>query len=186
MVGKKILFSLFSVFLCYQSYGLVSQIVHSTPTDFEPIEIAILAFLLNLFITGIFAFVGFVFPTNKLLGASYYRIKNPSFLKRVYGLMQVEIFRKLLLFFFWGRGKNRAKYFNGTRQGLANFIYQSKQSEFGHLFALVAIGAVSLVLLIFSHYQMAIIATVINVIGNLYPVILQRHHRIRIDKILNS
>lgn len=186
MLGKKILFSLFSVFLCYQSYLLVVHLLNTNPFAFSPTEIIIIAYLLNLFITGIFAFVGFVFPTNKILGSSYYRIKNPSLLKRIYAIFRVEIFRKLLLFFFWGRGKNRAKFFNGTRQGLANFSYQSRQSEIGHLLALVFIGAVCIALLLFGHYQIVIIATIINVIGNLYPIILQRHHRIRIDRILNS
>ena len=186
MLGKKILFSCFSAFLCYQSYGLISQIMRSNPAEFEIIDTAAVAFLLNLFVTGIFAFVGFVFPTNKVLGTSYYRIANPNRLSRVYNLLQVELFRKLLLFFFWGRGKNRAKYFNGTRKGLTNFIYQSIQSEIGHLLAFISIGVVSLVLLFFQHFEMVFMATLINVIGNLYPIILQRHHRIRIDRILNS
>lgn len=186
MLAKKILFSFFSIFLGYQSYGLVMQTLNTNPSTFSLLETVTIAFLLNLFITGIFAFVGFVFPTNKILGTSYYRIRNAPLLNRVYELFQVETFRKILLFFFWGRGKNKTKYFNGTRQGLANFSYQSKQSEFGHLLALVFVDLVCITLLLFKHYQIATIATIINIIGNLYPIILQRHHRIRIDRILNS
>jgi hypothetical protein len=53
--------------------------------------------------------------------------------------------------------ENRTKYFDGRKSGLANLAYQSRQSEFGHLGAfLVMTGA---------------------------ALILQRHHRMRIDKL---
>ena len=170
----------------YQSYGLIMHTVHTAPSELELFEVMAVAFLINLFITGIFAFVGFVFPTNRLLGDNYYQIKNATRLNGLYVVLKVELFRKLLLFFFWGRGKNRTEYFNGTRQGLTNFIYQSRQSEFGHLLAFVSIGVVCLFLIFFKHYQVVIAATGINIIGNLYPIILQRKHRIRIDRILSS
>jgi len=183
-IGKKIFFCSFSIFLGYQSFHLLTQLFTSNPTELSFQEVVTVSFLLNLFITGIVAFPGFVFPTNKLIGQSYYRLKNTKRLKQIYTLLQVAIFRKLLLFFFWGRGKNRTKYFNGTRAGLKNFSYQSKQSEFGHLVAVVIISAVSIPLFIKGHFKLVIITSLINVIGNLYPIILQRHHRIRIEQIV--
>ncbi|WP_394330522.1 hypothetical protein [Psychroflexus sediminis] len=41
------------------------------------------------------------------------------------------------MFVFWGKKKNKQKYFDGTKSGLENLDYQTKQSEFGHLAALV-------------------------------------------------
>jgi hypothetical protein len=134
-------------------------------------------------ITGVFSFVGFVFPTHKFFGSRYYKIRNPQLLIMIYKLLGISFFRKGIIFFFWGSKKNRAKYFNGTKGGLQNFIYQSKQSEFGHLGSLLVIIPVSILFMTKGFLLYAVVITVFNVFGNLYPIILQRYHRIRIEKI---
>ena len=181
---KKVLYVLMAVFLGLQSYRLVTDFLRFTPERFTLAEMVFVAFLLNLFVTGVFAFPGFVFPTHRLLGKSYYKLRNTKLLQRIYRIMGVSVFRKLLLVFFWGKPKNRQKYFNGTRKGLTNFDHECKQSEFGHLGAFVIIVAICLLLLAYGHVQVAIITSLINIIGNLYPIILQRHHRIRLERIL--
>ncbi len=143
----------------------------------------LLAFLLSIFITGVFAIVGFAWPTSKIFPRSFYTLKNAGILKKTYRILGVDLFRKALLIFFWGRKKNRKKYFDGTRKGLQNFIYQSKQSEFGHFASFVSIALVSFLFLAKGMFLLVAFLTLINVIGNFYPVILQRYHRLRIDKL---
>lgn len=182
---KKILFLCFSAFLVFQSYGMLRKL---TLTEFEPIgliESFILAFIINIYLTGIFAFPGFVFPTHKLMGSSYFKLKNPELLKKLYDKLGVAGFRKLLMRFFWGEEKNRKRFFDGTRGGFENFIYQSKQSEVGHLLPFVILSAISLVLIVKGYTALGLIAFIINFIGNFYPIILQRFHRIRIEKIMS-
>jgi len=181
---KKILFPLFSVFLFYRTIDLMNSLLSSDPNDFGFSESLVVAFLLPLFITGVFAFPGFAYATSRLMGPKYFKLKYPEKLMRIYNIFGVKYFRVFLLIVFWGRGKNREKYFNGTRKGLQNFVYQSKQSEFGHLCAFVSILFVSIVLLIHGYFILIVMVTVINIFGNLYPIILQRFHRIRIDKIV--
>ena len=183
---KKIGFSLFSVFLCYHSFNLIVRLMHSQPNDFSDIDFVIMSFILCLFITGIFAFPGFVFPTNRIIGKSYYKLKNPNRLKKIYKHLGLRYFRKFLLIFFWGFKKNRKKYFSGNRAGIYNFIYQTKQSEFGHLGALVVIFIVSIALAIKGYLLMVLLMMIINVIGNFYPIILQRYHRVRLSKIMSN
>jgi hypothetical protein len=183
---KKILFPLFSLFLLQQSIEIMKQVIASAPGDFTTREILFVAFLLALYITGIFAFTGFAYPTNRILPAVYYKIKNPKRLKQVYQLLGVKYFRMFLLVFFWGNKKNARKYFNGTRSGLKNFIYQANQSEFGHFAAFVTITILSIALLIQSYLLLFIVLSALNVIANLYPVILQRYHRIRIGKLAET
>jgi glycosyl-4,4'-diaponeurosporenoate acyltransferase len=180
---KKILFPFFSAFLLYKSYELIKTLMASLPSNFSIIEIIFISFLICLFITGVFAFIGFAYPTNKILSLKYYKLKNPKNLVRIYKILKVDYFNKILLILFWGRRKNRLKYFNGTRSGIDNFIYQSKQSEFGHLGAFVLVLITSIIISLKGHIIMAIIINLINIIGNLYPIILQRHHRVRIDKL---
>lgn len=180
---KTILLLGFSAFLVLQSYDLIRVLLITSPNDYSTSGSLFSAFLINLFITGIFAFPGFVLSTHKLIGNSYYRLKNPELLSKIYKYLGVEYFKYSLLLFFWGSKKNREKYFNGTKSGIENFVYQSKQSEFGHLGAFVAIACVTILLLFYGYFLLCIFTTVMNIILNVYPVILQRFHRVRIDAL---
>ena len=183
---KKIIFPLFSVFLIYRTIELMIALIVSQPAYLSLSETFITAFLLALFITGVFAFLGFAYPTSRLLVPNYYKLKNPNKLRQVYNILGVQYFKLFLLLVFWGKEKNRKKYFDGTRSGLQNFMYQSQQSEFGHLCAFVSILLVSIVLLVFGYVVLVAFVIFINIIGNLYPILLQRHHRIRIEKLTQS
>ena len=180
---KKILFPLFSVFLCYRSIGLIRDLISSEPNEYSNKEVLIISFILTLFITGVFAFIGFAYPTNRILPDSYYEIKNPKGLNTISKVIGIKYFRLLLLFAFWSRKTNRRKYFNGTKKGLKNFMFQTKQSEFGHLGAFVVIVILSVILLVHGYIFLVVMVTLINILGNVYPVILQRFHRMRIEKI---
>ncbi|PBQ34928.1 hypothetical protein CNR22_16110 [Sphingobacteriaceae bacterium] len=180
---KKIAFPLFSIFLTYRSVDLIKLLVNSKPAAFSSLEIISISIVLNLFITGIFAFPGFVFLTNKLLPNSYYQIKNSKQLTFIYNLLGIKIFKYLLIKLYWGKENNRKKYFDGLRAGLENFDTQTRQSEFGHLASFNLIVIVSIVLLAKGHVAIFFLTTFINVIGNLYPIILQRNHRIQLERI---
>jgi len=140
--------------------------------------------MINLCFTGVFAFVGFVLPTSKLLPKAYYKIKNPKLLNLIYKVIGVPVFRFFLMLLFWGRAKNRKKFFDGTRTGIRNFIYQTHQSEFGHLMAFIAINLVTIIMLYKGYSTLLILTLGINIIGNFYPIILQRHHRIRLKRFI--
>lgn len=180
---KKVLFPIFSLFLAFQSFQLLRYLIRVDPDSFSHFQIFIVSFILTLFITGIFAFIGFAYPSHKMLPKGYYSIKNPTLLAGIYKNIGVAYFRIFLMITFWGKKNNRKKYFNGTKQGLHNFIYQTKQSEFGHFGALVFIGIASIFLLINGHFYIFAWVTLFNILGNYYPIVLQRFHRIRIEKI---
>ncbi len=180
---KKILFPLLSLFLVYRSIDLLGMLLSANASEYTLFEHFLLAFLLSAFITGVFAVAGFAYPSNRLLPPAYYNINNPERLKTYYKLFGINYFRKTLLIFFWGHKKNRKKYFDGTRNGLQNFIYQSKQSEFGHLLSFLFIVSASIILLFYNYPVLVAFLTLINFIGNLFPVILQRYHRMRIAQL---
>jgi hypothetical protein len=159
------------------------KLISSNPNEFSVPELLIISFLLTLFMTGIFAFPGFAFPTSNVLSHTYYRIRKPKVLKQIYKTLGMKYFRVLLLILFWGRKSNQLKFFNGTKRGLDNFIHQTKQSEFGHLGAFLLITISSVILLVYGYLFLVAMITFINVFGNLYPIVLQRYHRLRIEKI---
>lgn len=183
---KAILFSLFSAFLLYRTIELIRLLINTPAADYRFVETLSLAIILNIFITGIFAFPGFVFPTHRLLPENYYIITKPKTLKTVYRVLRVKYFRLFLMIVFWGRKKNRKKYFDGTRAGLANLVYQSKQSEIGHLASMSAILLITGFLVYNKYFLLFFLTNFLNMLGNYYPIILQRHHRMRLQKINNT
>ncbi|SDG43131.1 hypothetical protein SAMN04488027_101293 [Psychroflexus sediminis] len=68
---KKILFPLIAIFLAYRSYELLKLLWFAEPSEFNLSTKFLLSLLLNLFITGIFAFMGFAYKTNRLLPENY-------------------------------------------------------------------------------------------------------------------
>lgn len=138
--------------------------------------------ILNLIITGAFAFLGFAWPTQRLLPSFYYKIKRPKQLKFIYQLLKVELFKRMLLMTFWKDENKRKSYFNGQSEGLPHFIEQTQKSEFGHLIPFMLITLLCLFLLLKGFVKLAVATFVFNCIFNGYPIILQRHHRMRVQR----
>lgn len=185
---KKALFPLISCFLAYKTYEILEVCWFLEPSGQSLLFQLALSFVLNLFITGCFAFVGFAYKTNQVLGENYYQVDNPTAVVQWYKFLKVEYFRKALLLLFWGRKAHRQQYFDGTKKGLDHFDYQTRQSEFGHLAALIFVQFAAVMVMLRGHYAIALWTTFLNVISNFYPIVLQRHHRINIErlrKILN-
>ena len=169
---KKIFLSIASLFLVWQSYDILSNI-HHLETD-SWVLLLFVAWVINMFITGIFAFSGFAFPTQKLLPKAYYRITHPKKLKKAYLFLKVDTFRKFLLATLWR---------NQNQRGINHFEVQSMKSEFGHLLPFFILIVISMYLSGIGLYMLGFFTFLINWIGNLYPILLQRHHRMRIQGV---
>lgn len=175
---KKTLFILLALFFVYQLPKLIKAIL--VINDDSWLLAFIFGCILNLLITGISAFLGFALPTQKLLPSSYYQIKKPKLLKTTYNLFNVELFRKFLLVTFWKKKEQQKDYFNGRPDGLAHFATQTQKSEFGHLIPFIAINVLCIYLFSNNLKKLALVTFLINCIFNWYPIILQRHHRMRL------
>ena len=180
-MAKKVFFTFLSIFLFYQSMKTAGII---PLMDINSWGISIfLAVLMNLFVTGAFAYAGFIYPTERLLPDSYYKITNVSLQKKMYRIFNVNYFRKFLLATVWKKKEAQKKYFDGTKNGIDNLDVQSKKSEFGHLIPFVILVVLSVYWLVLVKWKIALVTTIINVFFNFYPIILQRHHRMRIQLI---
>lgn len=182
---KKIGLTLASLILAYNTFKLIAIFFNLPQSEFSLLAIIISASAFNLMITGVFAFLGFAYPTNKILPHAYYKIKNINSLHLIYKMLGVNYFKNFLLLTFYRKADNK-KYFNGTKAGILLFDYNTKQSEFGHLLAFGSILIVSFILLFIGHNKVFLSIQPINIVLNLYPVLLQRKHRIQIQHILNS
>lgn len=178
---KKILLLTASLFLLWYTPHMLKD-MHSVRFDSWTM-VLFFAWIINMMVTGVFAFAGFALPTQKLLPESYYTIHYPDLLKKVYNFLGVAHFRKFLLATFWKSKSQQKKYFDGKRSGMTNLDVQSQKSEFGHLLPFLILSGISIYMIIRINVSLGISTMVLNIIGNLYPIILQRHHRMRIQAI---
>ena len=170
-----------SVFLAWQSVVLIDSLF-TMPDQSIAIDV-VLSIILNLFVTGTFAFLGFALPSYRLLPDSYYRFQRPTMLKRIYHYFKVNWFRRFLLATFWKNRAQQKRFFDGTRKGLDQLINESKSAEFGHLFPFLIIATTCILLIFKGHFVLAGIAMKINTVFNLYPILLQRYHRMRVSRL---
>ncbi|WP_082921541.1 hypothetical protein [Lewinella sp. 4G2] len=180
---KKAALLLASLFLGYQSFALVHSLSDLTWNSWW--LTLLMPVLLNLFVTGTFAFAGFALPTHRLLPEAYYHVRSPKQLLRWCQRLGVEQFRQFLLATFWRDRKQQAKYFDGTIAGVGHLDQESRKSEFGHLLPLLIISGVVVYLFVLGAVVPALVTLVINVIFNFYPILLQRHHRMRIQRMMD-
>lgn len=144
---KKLALTLMAIFLAYRSYELLNKLFFGVFTQHSLGESAIIAFIINLFVTGIFAFLGFAWPTYLTAPSNYYQTTKPKRLLILYRLLKVEWFKSALMLFFWGHNKNKKKFFNEKKNGLNALIVQTKSAEFGHLASFISITIISSFLL---------------------------------------
>lgn len=180
-MSKNLLLTISSVFLIWQSYKLLLFLSIFRPSSWP--LIILFAWLINLFVTGVFAFAGLAYPTQRLLPYSYYHISQPRRLSSICKFLRVDLFRGFLLATFWRSKEQRIKHFDGTKAGISNLQIQSKKSEIGHLLPFLILVALSVFWIATGKIKLGFTTLVINFIGNFYPILLQRHHRMRIQAI---
>jgi hypothetical protein len=181
-IVQKLLLVSFSAFLIWQSIQLVRNIAqgtHSTTLG----DIVGQAILLNLFITGIFL-VGYALPLHRLFPDSYFRSVGSKAFSSACSILKMELFRKMLRLTFWSPRNNRKHFFNGRRSGLAQFEMNTRISESSHVLAFAIITTVSFYIAFVADINLAVIATLINVVFNFYPAMLQRYHRSRLQMMM--
>lgn len=180
-VFGKTMHSIFAVFLIWQSIQLFDRIVSNSKSGSFP-DLIVNAILINLFITGIFTIV-YSFPIYKILPESYFKITNPKQLIFLNKLFKIEIFRTLLRSTIWNKQNNKKHFFNGTRNGFIEFEENTRKSEFGHFVPFIIITFLTIYVGIFNDLYKAIWIFLLNIILNFHPFILQRLHRMRLNRI---
>ena len=182
IILKKILHILFSSFLVWQTFMLVERLLRNQPTDFS--DKLLDAVFVNLFVTGIFTIV-YSFPAYRLLPEKYYSIQNPGLLKIIGQIIQINLFKKLLIQTIWNKKQNKKYFFSGYRNGFDNLEITTMKSEFGHFVGFCVVMILTVVMGLKTNYLMAIMIFIGNILFNFYPFMLQRFHRLRLNELKN-
>ncbi len=142
-----------------------------------------------------FAALGWLVVTLKMLDIKgdwldkYYLPKSFEMNGKLYAGSGVRLYKK---FMFNGDIYNRilrkfkpAHRIISNRSSLVVWEKESRAKEFGHLIHFI-MGLIALIYaLTEGYYQAAIYLAILNILFNLYPIMLQRYNRARIYRILN-
>lgn len=104
----------------------------------------------------------------------------------LYGALGVQVFGKLLDVIGWNRLISRERAFDGTRQGLDGLDQHTRRSEVGHSVCLLITSVLAFGLLASGSRVGALWLMGLAVPFHLYPVLLQRLLRSRIQAVPRS
>jgi hypothetical protein len=129
--------------------------------------------------------LAFVETLKSPLASAYYNEKKWEKKGKIYELIGINIFRKLLVLSGWEKLNRKSNPIEKSTAALVNLHYQTKKSEFGHLI----IWYIVLGFTLFVAFQFGVLSSiwlfVLNILLNLYPILLQRYNRPRIQRAIN-
>lgn len=168
---KKILILLLTI-------GAISALVHYMRIDSVSFAWT-LNFLLMLFV---FAFTE---TLKSPLTSPYFNEKAWERRGKIYESFGIHFYRKLLVWTGWEKLNKKTKPVAKSTHTLSYLHYRTKQDELGHTIILIIVLGFN----IFVAFQFGILKSLwlllLNILFNLYPVLLQRYNRPRIERAIH-
>lgn len=138
-----------------------------------------LNFLLML---GVLAFTE---ALKSQLTSSYYNEKVWERKGKIYEQVGINFFRKLLVWAGWEKLNRKSNPIEKNIKSLTDLHYQTKKSELGHLIILFIVLGFN----VFVAFKFGVLRSLwlllLNILLNLYPILLQRYNRPRIERAIN-
>lgn len=140
------------------------------------------AWVLNLML--MMCLQGFTKAIQPKLTSNYYHLKKWEQEGKIYKYFGVNIFKKLMVLIGWEKIHKKDNPVKNSVEALENLEYSNRQSEFAHLIVFLII----MVFTIFIAIQFGIVNSlwllILNIILNLYPVMVQRYNRPKFKRLL--
>lgn len=118
------------------------------------------------------------------LTSSYYTSKTWERKGQYYEYFGIHLFRKLLVLIGWEKLNKKSNPIEKSAKALQHNLFNTKKAEIGHLIIFLIVLLVSVIVIATSGLQSAMWLIVFNILLNLYPVLLQRYNRPRIERAL--
>lgn len=126
----------------------------------------------------------FIEAQKSRLTSSYYDEKPWEQRGKIYEYIGINIFRKLLVLVGWEKVIRKSHPIEKNTQALINLHDQTKKSELGHLIIWFIVLGFNVFVAFKFGAQKASWLLILNVLLNLYPVLLQRYNRPRIERAI--
>jgi hypothetical protein len=122
------------------------------------------------------------YSTN--LTSPYYTARAWEHKGKLYEYFGINLFRQLLVIIGWEKLNKKSNPIEKSAKALEHNLLRTKKSELGHLIIFLIVLGVTLIVIINRGLRDAIWLIIFNIILNLYPVLLQRYNRPRIERAL--
>lgn len=140
------------------------------------------AWALNfLLMACVFAFTE---SLNSPLNSFYYDEKQWEKNGQIYEHLGINVFRKMLVWTGWEKLNRKSNPVKKSTTSLIKLHHQTKKSELGHLIILFLVIGFN----VFVAFKFGILKSlwllILNILLNLYPILLQRYNRPRLERII--
>jgi len=162
---------------------IVSIVIIYALVHYIPVQGFLFAWTLNFMLMA--CVLTFTEILKSQLMSPYFNEKAWERRGKIYESAGINIYRKLLVGIGWERLNKKSKPVEKNTAALINLYYRTKQDELGHLLILIIVFGFN----IYVAYQFGVLKStwlfVLNILLNLYPVLLQRYNRPRIERAIN-
>ena len=114
------------------------------------------------------------------LTSAYYNDKAWERRGKIYESFGINVFRKLLVLIGWEKLNKKSAPVVKDTKALINLQYQTKKSELGHLIIFIIVLGFNIFVALKFGIAKSLWLLVLNILLNLYPILLQRYNRPRI------
>lgn len=172
---KKILFLVFIVII---TIGLTYVL-----TSYIGMETFSFALALNFMLMA--CVLAFTETLKSQFTFSYFDTKPWEQKGKIYESFGIHFYRKLLVWVGWEKLNKKTKPVEKSTKALLNLHYRTKQDELGHTIILIIVLGFN----IFVAFKYGVLASlwlfILNILLNLYPILLQRYNRPRIERAIS-
>ena len=116
--------------------------------------------------------------------SAYYKEKPWERKGKIYESFGINFYRKLLVWIGWEKLNKKTKPVEKNSKALMHLHYQTKQSELGHLIIFIVVLGFNVAVAFKFGILKSLWLLVLNVLLNLYPILLQRYNRPRIERAI--
>jgi hypothetical protein len=142
----------------------------------------VFAWVLNLILMMGVSYITQTFKPS--LASTYYDSKSWEANGAIYKWFGIDAFRKILVWVGWEKLNKAENPVKKSLQALKHLEYNTRQSEFGHLIPFFIVLIVSLFVAFRYGAVHSLWLVSLNIILNVYPIILQRYNRPRLQRAL--
>lgn len=116
--------------------------------------------------------------------SDYYLEKNWEKKGKIYEVFGINLFRKLLVIIGWEKLNKKANPVEKNVQALEHLEYRTKQSELGHIIIFFIVLAFTIYVGINFGIKETLSLIILNILLNVYPILLQRYNRPRLQRAI--
>lgn len=138
------------------------------------------AYVLHFILMPWYVYLDSVFKWK--YNSSYFQTRDFENKGAIYKIFGVNFYRKLLFWSGWERISRKDIRICNKKDALEFAEYRSRSSEAGHTLLFFIIGLITL--LVANSFKEAFWLILLNVLINVYPVLVQRYNRPRFKRVL--